>query len=152
LSVTPTQIIARLTQPDRTIIIPRSARSAEEDDKPTDDSEDNDESTGSGCAWELGYAISGHKSQGSEWPIVIVMIDDYNGAKMVQSKQWLYTSISRAKKICLIIGQQKTANQCCSRDALFQRKTFLKKRILDLRGQIPLTSDVLAFLLEGVEA
>lgn len=151
IDVDSTKIIARLTQPDRTILIPRSAKSANADGEENPGSgEDSEESTGSGCAWELGYAISGHKSQGSEWPLVIVMVDDYNGAKMVQSKQWLYTTLSRAKVLCLLIGQQKTANGCCSRDALFQRKTFLKERILELRNRIPMTEEVLEMLLEGV--
>jgi exodeoxyribonuclease V alpha subunit len=79
----------------------------------------------------LAYAISGHKSQGSEWPIVLVMLDDYPGAKMVQSRQWLYTAVSRAKKLCLLIGRAATANEMCGRDALFRRKTFLRERILE---------------------
>lgn len=154
IEVDSAKIIARLTLPDRTILIPRSARHVSEDgDEPDRGDEESEESTGSGCSWELGYAISCHKSQGSEWPIVIVMIDDYNGAKRVQSKQWLYTGISRAKKLCLMVGQHKTANACCSRDALFQRKTFLQERIIELRNRvapvkpIEFTDEVLELLL-----
>ena len=152
LDVDTTKIIARLTNPDRVILIPRSAKQVSEDGDTPDNGGESEESTGSGCAWELGYAISGHKSQGSEWPNVIVMIDDYNGAKMVQSKQWIYTAISRAKKVCFLIGQQKTVNQCCQRDALFQRKTFLRERILDLKKPVivPLSDQSLELLLEGV--
>jgi len=65
---------------------------------------------------------------------VIVMLDDYSGAKMVQSRQWLYTGVSRAKRLCLMIGKQTTANEACGRDALFKRKTFLKERIVTLRN------------------
>ena len=150
LDVDTTKIVARLTSPDRVILIPRSAKQISEDGDSPDQGNDSEESTGSGCAWELGYAISGHKSQGSEWPIVIVMVDDYNGAKMVQSKQWLYTAISRAKKTCFLIGQQKTVNQCCQRDALFQRKTFLRERILELKKPVitPISDEALELLLE----
>lgn len=147
LDVDTAKIVSRLSQPDRTIMIPRSAKSVD-DDHPGTGSE-SEEATGSGCAWELGYAISGHKSQGSEWPIVIVMVDDYNGAKMVQSKQWIYTAVSRAKRLCIMIGQQKTINACCQRDALFQRKTFLKERILELRSRVVITKEILDLLLEG---
>jgi ATP-dependent exoDNAse (exonuclease V) alpha subunit len=152
LDVDATKIIARLTSPDRVILIPRSVKQVSEEGDSPDQGNESEESTGSGCAWELGYAISGHKSQGSEWPIVIVMVDDYNGAKMVQSKQWLYTAISRAKKTCFLIGQQKTVNQCCQRDALFQRKTFLRERILDLRKPVimPISDESLEQLLEIV--
>lgn len=163
LDVDSSKIIARLTSPDRTILIPRTAKKQSEDgDTPEPQSEggedsNSEESSGSGCSWELAYAISGHKSQGSEWPIVIVMVDDAGGAKRVQSKQWIYTSISRAKKICYLVGQQKTANDCCRRDALFQRRTFLSDRIRELHceadriaNQLPLTEEILDQLFAGV--
>ncbi len=155
IEVDSTKIIARLTQPDRTILIPRSSKAADEEDRPAQSEEESEEATGTGCNWDLGFAISGHKSQGSEWPIVVVIVDDYNGAKRVQSKQWIYTAISRAKKFCLIIGKSATANSCCSRDALFQRKTFLKERIVDCltkldHPQIEISEEVLELLTEGV--
>ena len=150
LDVIATQITARLTNPDRTIVIPRSAKSVNSEGESAPASDDSEEASGTGCNWELAYAISGHKSQGSEWPIAIVMIDDYNGAKMVQSKQWIFTSISRSKKIGVLIGKQKTANECCSRDALFKRKTFLKERIIDAMNQIPMTRNVIELLTKGV--
>ncbi len=148
IDVDTTKIIARLTSPDRTILIPRSAKKVTESGDSPDDNDD--EATGSGCAWELGYAISGHKSQGSEWKYAVVVVDDYPGAKMVQSKQWIYTSISRAKVICFLIGQLKTANQACSRDALFARKTFLVEEIRSNRKRIAITAEVLELLLAGV--
>lgn len=146
IDVDTTKIIARLTCPDRTIIIPRSQRKVSE----TGETADDDESTGSGCNWELGYAISGHKSQGSEWPVVIWMCDSYSGAKFVQSKQFIYTVLSRFKRISFIIGEKKVADACCSRDALFLRKTFLAERILQLRKRIAFTPSVVELLLEGV--
>lgn len=133
IDVDTSKIIARLTSPDRTILIPRSAGRSDGDEGGPGGDDSEEEGTGSGCAWELGYAISCHKSQGSEWPVVIVMLDDYSGAKMVQSKQFLYTAISRAKRLCLMIGKQVTANEACGRDALFKRKAFLKERIVVLR-------------------
>jgi exodeoxyribonuclease-5 len=45
---------------------------------------------------DFGYAVTVHKSQGSEWPNVLV-IDDYRGAKDLY-KKWLYTAITRASK------------------------------------------------------
>lgn len=155
IEVDSSKVIARLTQPDRTILIPRSAKSAEDDDRPSQSDDESEEASGTGCNWELGFAISGHKSQGSEWPIVVVMVDDYNGAKRVQSKQWIFTGISRGKRLCLIIGKSSTANACCSRDALFQRKTFLKERIVEMmatreRRPVEISDEVLELLTEGV--
>lgn len=146
IDVDTTKIIARLTCPDRTIIVPRSSRKVSE----TGETADDDESTGSGCNWELGYAISGHKSQGSEWPVVIWMCDGYAGAKNVQSKQFVYTVLSRFKKMSFIIGDKKVAEACCTRDALFLRQTFLAERITQLNKRIVMTPEVSEMLLEGV--
>lgn len=144
LAVDATKIIARLMFPDRIIQIPRSPQPQPE--------ESSEEPLGSGCFWELGYAISGHKSQGSEWPIVIVMLDDSGSAKHVQSKQWIYTAVSRAKKLCIVIGQQRTANACCTRDALRKRKTLLAEKIVALRSRVEMTHAVCELLLEGMGA
>lgn len=139
LTVEPGVITARLTSPDRTIIIPRSMKSGStegSDGAPpasSDTGTDDDGDTGSGCNWELGYAISCHKSQGSEWPIVVVMLDDHNSAKRVCSRQWIYTGISRAKTLCVMIGRNVRAQEMCGVDSLFKRKTFLREAIIELR-------------------
>lgn len=111
----------RLTSPKRLIVVPRG--------QSDDDSDDEEGSTGTGCNWDLGYALSVHKSQGSEWPVVIVMVDDSGGAKRVCSREWLYTAISRAKRHCYLIGNLEAAQGFCRRTAIDKRKTFLKERI-----------------------
>lgn len=85
---------------------------------------------GSGCAWDLGYGLSTHKSQGSSWPVMLVLIDEYPGAKRVCSKEWIYTAISRAEKKCVLIGKKSTIDQMCRRTAIDKRKTFLREQIL----------------------
>lgn len=122
--------IAKLASPVRTIKIARGKGS---DNDEGGDSE-KDDTSGAGCNWDLAYAISCHKSQGSEWPCVIVALDEYPGAKMVCSRNWLYTAISRAKKVCLLVGKRQTADSMCLRDAISTRKTFLKERISLQRG------------------
>lgn len=82
------------------------------------------------CNWDLGYALSCHKSQGSEWPVVIVLIDEYPGAKMVCSREWLYTAISRAKQRCILAGKKSTADLMCKKVSINKRKTFLSEMIL----------------------
>ena len=88
---------------------------------------ENNQRTDTGCTWDLGYALSCHKSQGSEWPVVIVMVDD--AAKRVCSREWIYTAISRAKKLCILIGKRDTLNRFCRREVLSTRKTFLVEQI-----------------------
>lgn len=111
----------RLTSPKRLIVVPRGQ--ADESD------EEEDGASGTGCNWDLGYALSVHKSQGSEWPVVIVMVDDSGGAKRVCSREWLYTAISRAKQRCYLVGDTEVAQGFCRRTAIDKRKTFLKERI-----------------------
>lgn len=110
-------MIAELWNPSRTVRIPRG--------KPKDDGE----SSGAGCAWDLAYALSVHKSQGSEWPVVFVMLDEYPGARMVCDRSWIYTAISRAKSKCLLIGKKAAADAMCRREKIGKRKTFLRERI-----------------------
>ena len=120
------RFVARLRNPDRTVIIPRGKVVDREVDE---DGEETDKGTGTGCAWELGYALSVHKAQGSEWPWVIVLLDEYAGARRVCSREWLYTSLSRAKSRCVLIGKKTVADAMCKRVALAKRKTFLRELI-----------------------
>ena len=83
-----------------------------------------------GCTFELGYALSVHKSQGSDWPWVVVMLDDYPGARMVCDRSWLYTAISRAKTKCWMLGNRSTADRMCRTSKIWHRKTFLRELIL----------------------
>lgn len=50
---------------------------------------------------DFGYAISVHKSQGSEWPIVVVVDESKTFNK--DANRWLYTAITRAKKKLIIL-------------------------------------------------
>lgn len=135
------RMIVRMESPRRTVIIYRKAQSKDQkaaDEALGDEKEGDEESEGTtatGCAWDLAYAISAHKSQGSEWPIIIVMLDDSGPAKWATSRQWLYTAISRFKAFCILIGMKQTAMAMCGRDSLFKRMTFLKERIRELREE-----------------
>jgi len=82
-----------------------------------------------GCKWTLAYAISVHKSQGSQWPITIIVIDDYAGARWVCSRNWLFTAISRSSGIGYLIGKKVTAERFCLRDATYDRRTRLVQAI-----------------------
>jgi exodeoxyribonuclease V alpha subunit len=77
--------------------------------------------------FDLAYALTVHKSQGSQWPIVIYVSDDYRGARFVASRELIYTAISRAEKLALTIGRKATIDLDCRREALSTRKTFLKE-------------------------
>ena len=112
--------VAELTSPNRLIKV-RMIREA------GDDSES--EGSNAGCTFELGYALSVHKSQGSDWPRVLVALDEYPGARMVCDRSWLYTAISRGKEQVVLIGKKETADRMCQVSNIWRRKTFLKESI-----------------------
>lgn len=58
---------------------------------------------------ELAYALTVHKSQGSEYPVVVIPVWDY--VPMLTSMNLLYTAVTRAKKYILLIGPKKRLYQ-----------------------------------------
>lgn len=142
LEVAPKLTVVKMTTPDRVVRIPRGAveQSEEKGGKGSgndgvSDANDANTDTGTGCDWDLAYVISVHKSQGSEFPLAVVLIDEYPGARMVCSREWWYTAISRAKDACVLIGKEATAVAHCRRTAIKLRKTFLAERIREAAKQ-----------------
>lgn len=127
LEVESNKIVAELYNPSREIIIPRGKSEGDADD-------DGGESS-SGCSFDLAYALSVHKSQGSEWPVVMVIIDEYPGAKQICDRSWIYTGISRGKQKVFLIGKKLTADAMCRRNNIGRRKTFLREKIQLLHAE-----------------
>ena len=50
----------------------------------------------------LGYCLTAHKAQGSEWPVVVVYIDPGIRTRTIDGRRWLYTAITRAQQQALI--------------------------------------------------
>lgn len=76
----------------------------------------------------LGYAITVHKVQGSEAPMVIVI---YNSETppMFRVRNMLYTATTRAKELCYIIGNEDVVNESIANTAPDQRKTGLISKL-----------------------
>ena len=129
LSVDPKKMTVEFASPPRHCIVPLSASRRSESDEPEAES-----SGGSVGNFELGYAVTGHKMQGSQTPLVISMIDDSGGAFRVTSREWHYTTISRMESLVLTIGKWSTCQQQCKRVVLRDRKTFLRERLQELIG------------------
>lgn len=125
LAVLPTYTVARLWLPDRIIRIPKGDSYENEDG----------ETQSNGCNWELAYAVSAHKSQGSQWPVTITVADAYPGARMLCDRSWLYTSLSRAEILGVTVGQREVLDSMCSKSHLWGRKTFLVESIRELQKQ-----------------
>ena len=77
---------------------------------------------------QLSYASTIHKSQGSEYPTVIVPVM-YSAYKMLQ-RNLIYTAITRAKERCIIIGNKQALWTAVSNYHIKPRHTYLKERIL----------------------
>lgn len=127
--ITPARTVVALQSPDRVVVIPHGQKEEAAGDADSKDDETAAEDAGSAGSWDLGYAISTHKSQGSEWPVVVVILDE--AARRMMTRNWLYTAISRAKKMCLLIGPKSLADEACRKDGL-RRKTLLVERLRDL--------------------
>lgn len=70
----------------------------------------------------------GSNCQGSGIPYVIVACDP--GAYQLLTKQWLYTALSRAKKYCVLVGTDKSINQCVKTDRVTKKSTWLAELLM----------------------
>lgn len=73
----------------------------------------------------LAYAITIHKSQGSEYAAAIIPI--FMSHFTLLQRNLLYTAITRAKKLCILIGQPKAIGMAIRNNKGITRKTFLKE-------------------------
>ena len=73
----------------------------------------------------LAYAVTIHKSQGSEYAAVIIPI--FMQHFMLLQRNLLYTAITRAKKLCIFIGQPKAIAMAIKNNKGTVRKTFLRE-------------------------
>jgi len=120
----------RLDSPLRIIKVPKG-KSSEGDGDNGGGGNGDDAGPKTGCSFDLAYALSTHKSQGSEFKIVVVGLDDGPAARMVCSRNWLYTAISRAKVLCLMVGKRAVADGYCRVEAVKPRVTFLAESITE---------------------
>lgn len=72
---------------------------------------------------ELAYAITIHKSQGSEYPVVIIPI--HSGPPMLMSRNLLYTAVTRAKNLVVIVGLEETLNKMVDNNKEINRYSSL---------------------------
>lgn len=75
----------------------------------------------------LAYAVTIHKSQGSEFPVV-VMLMSMSHYVMLQ-RNLIYTGITRAKKICVLVGSAKALGIAVRKQTVSDRNTKLKERL-----------------------
>ena len=75
----------------------------------------------------LSYAITIHKSQGSEFPVVIIPI--MGGSPLLMNKNLLYTAVTRAKRMVVLIGKSSNIYYMVSNKSSAIRNTMLKSML-----------------------
>ena len=77
----------------------------------------------------LAYACTIHKSQGSEYPVVVMplMMSHY----IMLQRNLVYTGVTRAKKLCIVIGDSKALGHAIRNMVVLKRNTRLKERLRD---------------------
>ncbi len=76
----------------------------------------------------LAYAMSVHKSQGSEYPVVVLPLLTQH--YMLLQRNLLYTAITRAKKMVVIVGTRKAIAMAVKNDKIAARWTALAERLV----------------------
>ena len=81
---------------------------------------------------ELSYAVTIHKSQGSEYPAVVLPL--LAGPRMLFNRNLLYTAVTRAKNCVTILGSSETVQVMIANESENRRYTSLDLRIRELEG------------------
>ena len=82
----------------------------------------------------LAYAITIHKSQGSEFDTVVIPV--IAGAPMILTRNLIYTAVTRAKKMVVLVGEKKNLKRMVPNNYTVARFTLLKSLLTDAQKKI----------------
>ena len=77
----------------------------------------------------MAYALTVHKSQGSEWSAVIIPVCSVPA--MLMTSNLLYTAVTRGKKLVVLVGLPESVAQMVRNTKLQTRYSSLKKRLVE---------------------
>ena len=80
----------------------------------------------------LAYAVTIHKSQGSEFPAVIIPV--INQHYIMLQRNLLYTGVTRARRLIILIGQRQSLQRCIENDRQSNRFTQLGHRLREIQN------------------
>ena len=83
---------------------------------------------------ELAYAITIHKSQGSEYPAVVIPL--LSGPRMLLNRNLLYTAVTRARKCVTIVGSEETFREMINNEKQQRRYSSLDERLKEINEDI----------------
>ena len=78
---------------------------------------------------ELAYAITIHKSQGSEYPAVVIPL--FQGPRMLLNRNLIYTAVTRAKKCVTIVGDDQVFSTMVQNNSQLKRYSGLRDRLIE---------------------
>ncbi len=79
---------------------------------------------------ELAYAITIHKSQGSEYPAVVIPV--HSGPRMLMTRNLIYTAVTRARQCVCLVGIPEMFQMMVDNETEQRRYTGLKERIREI--------------------
>ncbi len=83
---------------------------------------------------ELAYAVTIHKSQGSEFKVVLIPL--FMGPPLLMSRNLIYTAVTRAKELLVLVGSKKALSYMIRNTKTYERHTSLKYRIMSVLESI----------------
>ena len=81
---------------------------------------------------ELAFCMSVHKSQGSEFPCVVLPL--ITGPRMLMTRNLLYTAVTRAKKLVVIVGRESCVGAMVENNHVTRRYSALADRLVTMAG------------------
>ena len=84
---------------------------------------------------DLAYCLSVHKSQGSEFPAVVMSV--VGGPPMLLTRNLFYTALTRARSLVVLVGREDVVRQMTENDHILKRYTTLAARLVTTAALIP---------------
>jgi len=84
---------------------------------------------------DLAYCLSVHKSQGSEFPVVVMPVA--GGPPMLLTRNLFYTALTRARSLVVLVGREEVIRQMVENDHILKRYTTLAERLEAMSVLLP---------------
>ena len=81
------------------------------------------------ATYDLGWALTLHRSQGSQFPAVVAPWSTQYAVMLTRSL--LYTAVTRAQRLCVLVGEKRAVSMAVLRSAERRRNSALAERIID---------------------
>jgi len=83
---------------------------------------------------ELAYCVSVHKSQGSEFPAVVMPV--WNWPPLLMTRNLFYTAVTRARRLVVLVGRESCVMRMVSNNQILRRYSALSRRLTEAKDMI----------------